>query len=237
MTLAFRNVRGGYGRGFRRRVVLDGIEVALPSASVTAVVGANGAGKSSLLRLAAGVLRPWSGRVELLHRDGRVVPARTLRIVLVPEAVALPPAPTLERCLRYAAFLAGVARERVGREVVRTATRMGLGRRLNVRVGDLSHGEARRAVLACALTGRPDVLLLDEPWRGLDRPASLDLCSTLRAEAVRGALVVVTSHALGRVRQVADRVLLMSRGRIVADMAGPVAAGDIETRLRRAEAG
>lgn len=223
MSLRFVQVSVGYRRGLRRRRVLDRLDLEVRAGDVTAVLGPNGAGKTTLLRTAAGRLKPWSGRVER-------GPASSGRVVFVPAGAEPPRASTLARFLRYGAFLAGLGRDQAEAAIAAAAQDVALHEHLRCPLASFSRGMRRRATLAFALLERPSVLLLDEPWAALDPESRSLLRTVLRAEAERGTLVLASSHETDQVARIADRVLLLERGRVVDDLDAPPAGDELERR-------
>lgn len=219
--LTYRGVTAGYRRGLRRRFALEQLSVELRAGEITALVGPNGAGKTTFLRLGCGQLRPWSGRV--VRPD--------TRIAFVPDQVDVPKSQTLARFLRYGAFLAGFAWERAEAAVVAAARDVRLLEHLQDTLGSFSRGMSRRATLAFVLLERPRALLLDEPWAGLDTVSRRLLRQVLRAEADRGTLVVASSHDLDQVERIADRVLVLERGRLSADLDAAPGSGALEAQV------
>ncbi|QWF82070.1 putative ABC transporter ATP-binding protein YxlF [Amycolatopsis sp. CA-230715] len=180
---------------------------------VTAFLGPNGAGKTTTLRMILGLVRPSSGAATI---DGRAYadlrsPVRTVGAVL--EATAFHPGRTARTHLRWLATAAGLSGGRVG-EVLAD---VGLGDVADRRVGSFSLGMRQRLALASALLGEPSVLVLDEPANGLDPEGIHWLRAFLRAQAAEGRTVLVSSHVLTEIAMVADRVLIVSGGRLVAD--------------------
>jgi ABC-2 type transport system ATP-binding protein len=233
MRLAFRDVTAGYRRGLRRRTVVERLSIVLEAGQVTALVGANGAGKTTLLRLAAGTLRPWRGRVGPLTNGGGEPSrrGRRTRVGYLPDRVTLPRGQTLARFLRYGAFLAGYPHDLAEAAVASAAADACLSDELHSPLSSFSMGMARRAAVAFALLERPPVLLLDEPWQGLDPRSRHLLVRVLRNEADRGTLVVVSSHDLHDVVPLADRVLVLESGGVTADLHAPVEPAAVLARL------
>ncbi len=223
MSLAFHRVRVGYRRGVRRHTVFEALDLVVQSGQVTVLVGPNGAGKTTLLRTAAGRVRLWSGRIA---RDG----AAAGRVAFLPDRVELPLGSTLARFLRYGAFLAGLDHARAEAGIVAVAQDVNLRDRLLEPLKTFSHGMKRRAALAFTLLGRPSVLLLDEPWAGLDPESRRLLREVLRSEADRGTLVLASSHETEQAVRVADRILFLERGRLVEDLRRGVTAEEVERR-------
>lgn len=203
------------------RRVLDNISVSIASGRVTALLGPNGAGKSSLLACLAALRRPAEGRATLDGTDVGAVPAteRARRIGFLPQAadvhwnidvatlVGLGRLPWRGRWGETDADRAAVA-------AALAATGMtGFARR---GVEHLSGGERARALLARVLAGQPDWLLADEPLASLDPAHQLDIGAQLRAVAAAGRGVVLVVHDLNLAARLADDVVLLREGRVVA---------------------
>jgi ABC-type sulfate/molybdate transport systems ATPase subunit len=198
-----------------RRTVVHGVDLALRAGELTALLGPNGTGKSTLLDALAGAVSPSTGTVRA---DGRV-------------ALALQSADLAQRSVQanLVAALAwwGVPRPQRAQRAREALDALGAGGLAGRRATQLSGGERRRVHLARALAVRPDVLLLDEPFAGLDeeaRQALLHDASSALRDPARATLVVV--HDRAEAWALADRLLVMLDGRIVAD-------GPPDTVLRR----
>lgn len=190
--------------------------------AVTAIIGPNGAGKSSLLACLAGLLAPDTGRVMLddVPLASLSPQQRARRIGFLPQAaevnwdvdvatlVALGRLPHQGRWGPGPADAAAVAAAMAATDIEGLATRV---------VNTLSGGERARALLARVLAGAPDYLLADEPLASLDPGHQLDSLACLRDAATAGAGVVVVLHDLAHALRIADRVILLDAGRIVAD--------------------
>lgn len=182
---------------------------------VVGLVGRNGAGKSSLLKLAAGLLRPTHGDVLV---DGS--PAATAAAAAVtgyaPDFDRLPDAMSavgfVASLLRLHGLPAADARTRAGD----TLEQLGLGDRMSHPIRTFSKGMRQRVRLAQALAHRPRLLLLDEPMTGLDPLARDELGRLLRALPAQGTAVLVSSHVLHELEAIADRVVLVHQGRVLA---------------------
>nr|WP_174268170.1 ATP-binding cassette domain-containing protein [Nocardioides zeae] len=202
-----------------RRAVVREVDVDLPSGIVTALMGRNGAGKSSLIWALQGSRKRYAGRVTVDGVDPAALSAdeRVRRVGLVPQTAAdlLYLETVREEC---AAADAG-ARAEAGSCAALLATMVpGIDPEQHPR--DLSEGQRLALVLAIVLVAEPPVLLLDEPTRGLDYPAKEALAVTLRRLADTGHAVLVASHDVEFVARVADRVVVMAEGEVVS--AGPV---------------
>jgi ABC-type sulfate/molybdate transport systems ATPase subunit len=188
------------------RAVVDGVDLELTAGEVVALLGPNGAGKSTLLAVLAGLIRPDGGAVE---RTGSVAAA-----LQTPALAGRSARGNVEAALRWARVPRPERRERADRALALVRASHLAGRHSRV----LSGGEARRVHLARPLALEPNVLLLDEPFAGLDRPTRdsllADLAVILR-DGGRTALVVL--HDEAEARRVADRIVVMIDGRIRAD--------------------
>jgi len=203
ITVAAHGVAHRY-RGYDRDAV-SGASLDLHEGEISAIVGANGAGKSTLGLLLAGVLRPSSGTVDV--RDD------VAYVFQYPERGFL--ATTVREEVRYAAT--------IGRRIVRDPDvlleRFGLARLADANPHSLSHGEKRRLSVASALVTSPTVLILDEPTFGQDLRNTRELVTILREERDRGTTVVLITHDLSLVAELADRAVAMADGAI--GFAGP----------------
>ena len=193
--------------------VVQDVSFACQPGTITGFLGPNGAGKSTTLRMITGVTRPDSGHATI---DGRTFaelpnPSRVVGTLL--DASAMHPGRSGRATLRIAAELAGVAPSRVG-EVLQD---VGLaGGAADRRVGTYSLGMRQRLGIAQALLGGPRVLILDEPANGLDPEGIAWMRRLLRDFADRAGTVLLSSHLLREVEAVADQLVVIGKGRIVA---------------------
>ncbi len=210
---------------------LEGLDLDLAAGASLAVVGPNGAGKSTLLRLLAGLARPSAGRIEI---DGRPPTDRRARAALgyLGHATLLSPTLTVRENLIFAGRLYGVAapRERAAAQIASE----GLEAIADRRAGDLSRGQAQRAAIARALIHAPALVLLDEPFTGLDRGAAQRLAARLAELRAHGHTSVLVTHTLEHVRELADEALVLSAGRGV--WRGPIGAHGDELERALADA-
>jgi len=223
---------------FKRRgavLALAGISLALAPGKVTALLGPNGAGKSTAVGLLIGRLAPDRGLARLMGRDPRDPAARETLGVMLQQAGAPRGLAVAEIVDLFRGYYPG---PRPRGEVVALAGLEGLERR---RCQALSGGQQRRVQFALALCGRPDLLILDEPTTGMDADARRALWTAVRSEAARGAAVLLTTHHLDEAEALADRVVVIDRGRIIADapphaIKASVAAGAVRCRTGLADA-
>ncbi|MFH9012843.1 ABC transporter ATP-binding protein [Streptomyces sp. NPDC017943] len=211
-------------RTYGRVTALDGVSLAFPAGSFTAVMGPSGSGKSTLLQCAAGLDRPTSGSVtvggtELTGlSERRLTLLRRERVGFVFQAFNLLPSLTAEQNVALPLRLAG---RRVPKDRVRAALRqVGLADRARHRPDQLSGGQQQRVALARALTTRPDVLFADEPTGALDTRTGHEVLGLLRALADRdGTTVVMVTHDPVAAAY-ADRVVVLVDGRVGEELTG-----------------
>ena len=203
------------------RLILDAIDLQVESSGITAVLGPNGAGKSTLLGCVAGLLKPSSGSVEFNGQAlGTLAPQQRARhIAFLPQTpeIAWPVDVTTLVGLGRIPF-AGIASDAQNEAAVLHAIRktglIALAKRVAI---TLSGGERARAHLARVLAGESDWILADEPFTGLDPAHQFEAAELLREFATRGGGVVLTIHDLTLAARIADRIVILDRGRIVAD--------------------
>jgi ABC-2 type transport system ATP-binding protein len=183
---------------------------------VVGLVGRNGVGKSTLMKLAAGLLRPSQGRVLVAGEPAHAPVARE-RTGFCPDVETLydelSGVTFVAWMLRYHGLSARAARERA----CEVLAELGLGEHMHRRIGEYSKGMRQRVRLAQALAHRPQLVLLDEPMTGLDPVARAELSATIRALPGRGVGVLVSSHVLHELEAVVDRVVLVHQGRLLAE--------------------
>ncbi len=201
--------------GVRKRYgaleALAGLDLQVARGEVVALLGANGAGKSTAIGLMLGLMSPDAGQVALFGLPPQSLVARR-RIGVMLQSEALPDTSTISELLEatracYPAPLSTEACESL-------AGLQGLAKR---RYGKLSGGQQRRVQFALAICGDPDLLFLDEPTTGLDIEARQQLWQAIRELRARGAGVVLTTHYLEEAEALADRVVVIDRGRVVAE--------------------
>jgi len=206
----------GVRRSFGRIRVLHDIDLSLSAGEVLAVAGPNGAGKSTLLRVLAGLMRPSAGEVRVLGRLLAADAAESRRqIGLLSHQTLLYDDLTLLENLTFAARLYGMPRPKeAAREALDAAE---LGPRADDLPRRLSRGLLQHAAIARALLHRPRVLLLDEPFTALDAASADRLRATLGARRDEGLGLVIVTHHLAEVWDLATRVAVLVEGRWVCD--------------------
>ena len=210
LPLAARNLR----YEVNGTVLIDDLSMTVAPGSFTVVLGPNGAGKSLLLRLLHGLIVPTSGKID--WSVGAELRGRTLRqrqAMVFQRPVLL--RRSVEANVRYALKWQGAGPGKLKEAVESALHRAGLADRLRVPARLLSVGEQQRLVVARALTGKPDVLFLDEPTASLD-PASVQQIESLLIEAnAAGTAIVLVTHDIGQARRLGHEIAFVHRGRLV----------------------
>ena len=216
----------GLGVRYGARTVLDGVSLAVPRGTVFALLGRNGAGKSSLIRCVLGLQKPEHGQALLFGEDAWKARARVLgRVGVVPEEPDAPPEMTARELVDfcgalYAAWDGPAALARLARFDVP----------LNTAFASLSKGQKGAVMLALALAASPELLVLDDPTLGLDAVARRALYDELIGDlADRGTTVFVTTHDLAGIEAIADRVAFLQGTRLVVNET----LDDLKARYRR----
>ncbi len=209
--LELRDVSRRYGEV----VALDGVSFTVEKGQMRGLVGRNGAGKTTAMRIILGLAEPDGGEV---HLDGTAIDdiARR-RIGYMPEERGLYPKMRVRDQLEFFGRLSGMGPAAAKTAAAHWVARLGVADRAVDRVDELSLGNQQRVQLAAALVHGPELLVLDEPFSGLD-PVGVDVLSAvLRDEVGRGAAVVFSSHQLELVEQLCDAVTILDQGKVVAD--------------------
>ncbi|HTN80755.1 MAG TPA: ABC transporter ATP-binding protein [Acidimicrobiales bacterium] len=180
---------------------------------VTGLLGPNGAGKTTLMRAMTGLLGPNTGDVRVLGADPHVDREVQRSLALVPEDEAVPPVLTARQLVQYVADLHGVADSTATDRALDTVSLLDVADR---RVGGFSKGMRQRTKIAAALVTDPKVLVLDEPLNGADPVQRAHLITLFRTLGEEGRTVIVSSHVLHEVERLAERQIVLVRGRLAA---------------------
>ncbi len=217
-------VAEGLRRTFAGVTVLAGVDLVVEGGECVALLGANGAGKTTLLRVLATLLRPSGGRLRLFGEDASLRPAAALRrIGYVGHESACYGDLTAVENLAFYAELYGVGD--AGRRIDDLIEWTELGRFAHRPVRTFSRGMMQRVALARALLHRPELLLLDEPFTGLDPHATATLEALLIELRRAGHAILLSTHDVPRAAALASRVVMLHRGRIDWDGAGGAGTG------------
>ncbi len=202
-----RDVRKHYGKV----LALDGVDLSLRSGELTALLGPNGAGKTTAIRLLLGLDLAESGKASLFGVSPHALAARR-QVGVMLQSAGIPDAFKVGELLE---LTRGYYPE--PRTVADCVALAGLDGLLNRQYGKLSGGQQRRVQFALALCGRPRLLFLDEPTTGLDIEARQGLWKAIRELVANGCSVLLTTHYLEEAEALADRVIVLNNGRIIAE--------------------
>jgi heme ABC exporter ATP-binding subunit CcmA len=218
----------GLRKTFGARLVLDGVTMEVRPGEAVALLGANGAGKTTLLKIVATLVRPSRGTVAVGGIDAARDPDAVRRLVgLVAHGAHLYEDLTALENLRFWTTLAG--RDARRETLVAALAEVELDRLAGERVRTLSAGMRRRLTLARLALAQPRVLLLDEPFAGLDQRAKKWLGERLEAFKAGGGAVLMATHSFGRELATADRLAILAGGRLALDAPrGGLAADDVQ---------
>ena len=194
---------------YGRLTALDGADLQLHRGELLALLGPNGAGKTTAIALLLGLIRADAGRVELFGQDPQRIEARR-RIGVMLQNAELPPTLRVGELLRLTASYYPAPRA-----LAESAELAGVADLLGRPYAKLSGGQQRRVQFALALCGRPELLFLDEPTVGMDIEARQKLWAAIRQLVAEGCSVLLTTHYLEEAEALADRVCVMSRGRMI----------------------
>ncbi len=218
----------GLVKCYGQRTVLDGVSISIAPGELVALLGPNGAGKTTTVEIVEGYRRADGGTVRVLGMDpANGGPRLRARVGLMLQGGGIDPrAEPRETLIQYGRFHADP------RDADELLDLVGLRTVARTRYRRLSGGERQRLGLALALVGRPEVVILDEPTAGMDpeaRASTREIVAGLRA---KGAAILLTSHDLGEVERMADRVCVLNGGRIVASGSPSELAAGARPRLR-----
>jgi ABC-2 type transport system ATP-binding protein len=203
-------------RGLTKRygsvTAVDDLTFEVPRGTITGFLGPNGAGKTTTLRILLGLVLPTSGQATVAGRRYRTLGSPLATVGAVLEASNYHPARSGRNHLRVLATAAGIPSARVGEVLAEVELTADAKRK----VGTYSLGMRQRLSVAAALLGNPELLVLDEPANGLDPEGIRWLRNFLRRYAESGGTVFVSSHVLAEVSQLANEVVIIHRGRLVA---------------------
>jgi len=220
--LAFRGVSAAYGG---RDAVLHGIDLEVAAGELVFLVGRSGAGKSTILRLLTGEVRPTAGELLLDGRDLATLreaelPAHRRRLGIVFQDAKLLPRRTLAENVAFPLEIDGAAPDEIAAEVRRSLIAVGLERLGDRYPHEVSGGERSRASFARAIVARPAIVLADEPTADLDPLTAYEIADILASLNRAGTTLLVASHAMEIVGALGRRVVAIDGGRIMSD--GPV---------------
>jgi ABC-2 type transport system ATP-binding protein len=208
----------GLRKTFGSLVAVNDVSFALQPGQMLGLLGPNGAGKTTTVSMIAGLIAPDAGQVLIDGRPlSRDVDPLKRRIGLIPQDLALYDELTAQDNLRFFGALYNLSGDHLDAAMAAALTMVGLGDRLRDRVKTFSGGMKRRLNLAVGLLHDPDVLLLDEPTVGVDPQSRNAIFENLEALKDRGKALLYTTHYMEEAERLADRLVVLDRGRVVAD--------------------
>jgi ABC-2 type transport system ATP-binding protein len=208
----------GLGKDFGSTRALDRIDVEVRGGEIVGLLGPNGAGKTTTMKLLLGLLRPTRGRAEVLGLDCTTDTVRVKeRLGYVPDEPSFYEFLTGRETIDFAAQMRGLGRDAVWAVVEPLVEALDFGAQLDLLVSGYSHGMKKKLALLTALLHRPKVLLFDEPTNGLDPPMAAAVRELFLRLAAEGAAILVSTHLLEMADRLCPRLLLLDRGRLVAE--------------------
>ncbi|MFT7667471.1 MAG: ABC-2 type transport system ATP-binding protein [Planctomycetota bacterium] len=193
---------------------LVGINLQVAPGEVVGLLGRNGAGKTTLIELLMGLYPADTGQVRLFGLDPREAPVEVKRrIGYVPDKLLLPESMSFERVIAFHRELFATWDEEFANQVIED-----FGLKVNQRLGDMSKGQAQQAALVCAVSHKPELLLLDEPAAGLDPAARREFLEvTIRLLHEQETTILFSSHHMNDVERLAERVVMLDGGQVLLD--------------------
>jgi ABC-2 type transport system ATP-binding protein len=214
-------VTRGLHKRFGGNVAVGALDLDVPVGSFFGLVGPNGSGKTTTLRMVSGLLRPDGGQVWVGGHDTWEQTLAVRRLLgLVPDPLNLFDRLTARELLLHVGELRGLDRREVARRAEELFAVMELDGDADQRIGGFSHGMRKKTAIAASLLHRPAVLLLDEPFEGVDPVSAVAVRAMLDRYRAAGGTVVFSSHAMDLVDRMCDHVAVMARGALLA--AGPI---------------
>jgi ABC-2 type transport system ATP-binding protein len=209
---------------------VDGLSFEVPERGVFGFLGGNGAGKTTSLRMALDILRPTAGRIEVLGGDpGR---ERAADIGFLPEERGLYRRMTVLDTIVYFGRLKGMSARDARRSAEALIERFGLGDWTNQPVAKLSKGMSQKVQVATAVVNAPRLLILDEPFSGLDPVNQAVLEAMVLETAAAGSTVIFSTHVMQHAERICDHLLLLDRGRLAFQGSVEAARAQLPVRLR-----
>lgn len=206
----------GLVKVFSQHVAVDGINLTVPRGSFYGLVGRNGAGKTTSLSMATGMLKPTAGQVLVGGTDMWANPLEAKRKVgVLPDGVRLFDKLTGEQLLTYAGRLHGLNQETVTERTRDLLIALDLAGAAGKQVSDYSAGMTKKIALACAMIHAPSVLVLDEPFEAVDPVSASNIQDILKGYVAGGGTVIISSHVMDLVQRLCDHVAIMDAGRIL----------------------
>ena len=207
----------GVSQAFGSKKVLQQLDFTLQQGEVAALIGPNGAGKTTLFSILCGYLKADSGSVLLFgHKPGSA--ALFAKVAALPQDAQFDPAFSIGEQLDFYGRLQGLSRKAAHEETLRVLALVDLADQVQQKAAALSHGMRKRAAIAQAFIGSPQLILMDEPTAGMAPQERNDLMALTKDLVVqRGMAVLFTEHSMDVVFAYADRMIVLARGRLIAE--------------------
>jgi ABC-2 type transport system ATP-binding protein len=199
---------------YKDKVAVDDLSFNIKPGVVTGFLGPNGAGKSTTMRMILNLVKPSKGEVIIDGEHYINLNQPIFKIGALIDADALNPKLTSFQHLQLIATASGISKDRV----IEMLKKTGLEKVKNKKIGEYSLGMRQRLGIAAALLGDPETIILDEPFNGLDVDGINWLRSLIKDLAKQGKAVLVSSHLMSEVEAVAERIIVLAQGRLIADM-------------------
>ena len=207
---------------------ISDVSLSAPAGAITGFIGINGAGKSTTLRCVLGLARPDAGAITIFGEPASF--AARARIGFLPEERGIAPRERARDVVAFHGRLKGLSRSQAYRRADALLERVGLGDRRRARIGELSKGNAQRVQLLCALVHGPRLLILDEPFTGLDPIAQTEVQTLFAEHRAAGGALLFSTHSMTVAEKLCDRVVVLAAGRTVFE-------GPVTQVVRRAQSG
>jgi ABC-2 type transport system ATP-binding protein len=197
---------------FRNAVALDNVSFSIPQGEIFGLLGPNGAGKTTLMRILVGIIGPDEGCIHLPGESSRRLKER---IGYLPEERGLYPKMRVKQLLRYFASMKGMSGRDLNQQIEDGLERVGIPGEGKRKVEELSKGNQQRVQLLATLLHKPDFLVLDEPFTGLDPVGVEQMKVILTEEIERGATVIISTHRMNDAEELCGDIALIDRGRVI----------------------
>ena len=201
----------GLVKRFGSQAAVDGVDLTVPTGAIFGFLGQNGAGKTTTLRMLLGILEPDGGACRLLGEDRPLKAAH--RVGYLPEERGLYPAMTSREAIAFMGALRGLPWAEGRRRADELLDANGLGAQRRARIRTLSKGMAQKVQLLATIVHRPDLIVLDEPFSGLDPVNQQGLETLIRAERDRGATILFSTHVMAHAERLCDALVIIAHGR------------------------
>jgi ABC-2 type transport system ATP-binding protein len=220
----------GLVKDFDGQRAVDGIDLAVPAGSIYGVLGPNGAGKTTTLRMLLGIIDPDQGHRTLLGHDAPLKAAK--QVGYLPEERGLYPAMTAKEAIAFMGALRGLPLAEGRRRAAELLETHGLGKAINWPIRNLSKGMAQTVQLLGTIIHHPRLIVLDEPFSGLDALNQGRLEKLIRAQADGGATILFSTHVIAHAERLCERIAIIAKGRVRFEGGVEEARGRLRPQVR-----